>query len=81
MRGSSATDPAAGTDVFAALRPKIRPEPIWLANRRAEIHDNLNEKPDLYAAAICIKVRSDHLVAGLPLVCSVPAVCRTARRR
>jgi hypothetical protein len=34
----------------------------------AEIHDNLNKKPDLYAAAICIKVRSDHLVAGLQLV-------------
>jgi len=49
--------------------------------RRAgtEIRDNLNEKPDLYAAAICTKVRSDHLAAGLPLVCSVPAVCRTAR--
>jgi hypothetical protein len=34
----------------------------------ALIHDNLNEKPDLYASAICIKVRSDHLVAGLQLV-------------
>jgi hypothetical protein len=31
------------------------------------IQDNLNKKPDLYAAAICIKVRSDHLAAGLPV--------------
>jgi hypothetical protein len=56
---------------------------ILLANRTAaaEIHANPNEKPDLYAAAICIKVRSDHLVARLPPVCSVPAIRRTGRRR
>jgi hypothetical protein len=49
------------------LRPKIPPKANLACEPKSGLHDDLNEKPDLYAAAICIKVRSDHLVAGFPL--------------
>jgi hypothetical protein len=52
------------------LRPKIRPKAISLANPKSgsSYPRQSQQKPDLYASAICIKVRSDHLVAGLQLV-------------